>query len=69
MYLSTVTTSGGYAEVGRKLGIGADNVALKVYRLRQRYGELIREEIPQTVATASEVDHEIKYLLAIIRSN
>src|SRR5688572_24021797 len=39
----------------------------EIHRLRQRYQELIREEIAQTVATASEVDEEIRYLLTVIR--
>ena len=47
-----------------------DNAALKsaIRRLRQRYQELIRQEIAHTVTTATEVDDEIRYLLATIRS-
>jgi hypothetical protein len=36
--------------------------------VRQRYGELLRKEIAQTVATPAEVDEELRYLVSIIRS-
>ena len=38
-----------------------------MYRLRQRYGQLIRAEIAETVANADEVDDEVRYLLAVVR--
>jgi HEAT repeat protein len=55
--------------LGDASGIPIVESALKsaVHRLRQRYRELIREEIAQTVSSASEVDEEIRYLLAVIR--
>ena len=40
---------------------GAIKVA--VHRLRQRYGELVRAEIAQTVATPEEADEELQYLV------
>ena len=42
-------------------------VRVAVHRLRRRYGELLREEIAQTVATPVEVDEELRYLIAVIR--
>lgn len=44
---------------------GALNVA--VHRLRQRFGELLRDEIAQTVSTPEEVDEELRYLIALLR--
>jgi RNA polymerase sigma-70 factor (ECF subfamily) len=38
-----------------------------VHRLRQRYRELLREEVAQTVATVNEVDEELRYLVSVIR--
>jgi hypothetical protein len=35
--------------------------------LRQRYGELVRAEIAQTVASPKEVDEELHYLFAVLR--
>lgn len=55
-----------YSEVGRRLGLSENAVKSAVLRLRQRYGELVREEIAQTVSTASEIDDEIRHLLAVL---
>ena len=44
---------------------GAIKVA--VHRLRQRYGELVRAEIAQTVTTPEEADEELQYLFAVLR--
>ncbi|HOC55484.1 MAG TPA: sigma-70 family RNA polymerase sigma factor [Verrucomicrobiota bacterium] len=55
-----------YAEVGRRLGMSEDAIKSAVVRLRRRYGELLRQEIAQTVATASEIDQEIRHLMAAI---
>jgi hypothetical protein len=38
-----------------------------VHRLRQRYRELLRAEVAQTVATVQEVDEELRCLVAAIR--
>jgi RNA polymerase sigma-70 factor (ECF subfamily) len=43
-------------------------VKVAVHRLRQRYGQLLREEIAQTVADPGEVDGEIRHLLSSCRS-
>ena len=37
-----------------------------VERLRHRYGELLREEIAQTVAHAAEIDDEIRHLRRVL---
>ncbi len=42
-------------------------VKVAVHRLRKRYGELIRVQIAQTVATAAQVDEELRYLFAVVR--
>jgi RNA polymerase sigma factor (sigma-70 family) len=55
-----------YAEVGQRLGLSEDAIKSAVVRLRRRYGELLRREIAQTVATSAEIEKEIKHLLAAI---
>jgi hypothetical protein len=37
-----------------------------MYRLRQRYGRLIRLEIEETVADSADVDDEVRHLLSVI---
>jgi RNA polymerase sigma factor (sigma-70 family) len=55
-----------YAEVARQLGMSLSAVKSAVWRLRERYGELVREEIAHTVSDPGEVDAEIRYLLSVI---
>jgi len=57
-----------YAAMAAQLGMTEDAVKVAVYRLRQRYGELLRGEVAQTVATPVEVDEELRYLVSIIRN-
>jgi RNA polymerase sigma factor (sigma-70 family) len=56
-----------YAAMGVQLGLSEGAVKVAVHRLRQRYGELLRAEIAQTVATTVEVEEELRYLAAVIR--
>jgi RNA polymerase sigma-70 factor (ECF subfamily) len=56
--------SGGasYAEIGRPLGMSEGAVKTAVHRLRQRYRELLRSEIAETVAAPELADEEIRHL-------
>jgi RNA polymerase sigma-70 factor (ECF subfamily) len=56
-----------YAEVATALKMSEGAVKVAVHRLRQRYGELVRAEIAQTVAAPEEVDEELHYLFAVLR--
>jgi len=53
-----------YRELASALDMTEDAVKVTVHRLRQRYGELLREEIAQTVTDPAEVDDELHYLLS-----
>jgi RNA polymerase sigma factor (sigma-70 family) len=55
-----------YAEIGRRLSMSEGAVRVAVHRLRQRYGELLRSEIAQTVSGPQEVDEEMRYLLTVL---
>jgi RNA polymerase sigma-70 factor (ECF subfamily) len=55
------------AEVAARLRMSEGAVKVAVHRLRQRYRDLIREEIAQTVAGPEEVDEELQHLLAALR--
>lgn len=52
-----------YEETAQELGISLSAVKSAIYRMRQRYAELFREEVARTVAHESEVEEEIRYLL------
>jgi RNA polymerase sigma-70 factor (ECF subfamily) len=55
-----------YAEAGAETGMTGEAVRKAVYRLRHRYYALFREEIARTVADASEVEEEMRYLCDVI---
>ena len=59
-------TSQSYEELARKLGITEGAVKSAVHRLRQRYRQLLREEIAQTVAGPGEVEEELRHLIAVL---
>jgi RNA polymerase sigma-70 factor (ECF subfamily) len=55
-----------YAELGRQLNTTEAAVKMAVHRLRQRYRELLREAIADTVSGPEEVADELRYLLQIL---
>jgi RNA polymerase sigma-70 factor (ECF subfamily) len=59
--------SASYAEIGRDLQMSEGAVKVAAHRLRKRYGELIRAQIAQTVATPAQVDEELRYLFTVLR--
>jgi RNA polymerase sigma-70 factor (ECF subfamily) len=54
------------AEIAQRLGMTEGAVRVAVHRLRQRYGELLRNEVAQTVGRPEEVDEEIHFLLHVL---
>jgi RNA polymerase sigma factor (sigma-70 family) len=55
-----------YAEAARRLNMTEGAARTAIYRLRQRYGELFREEIAQTVATSQEMEDELRHFLKVL---
>lgn len=53
----------GYEGIARDLGMSAGAVGTAIFRMRRRYGELMREEIAETVASPAEVEEEIAHLM------
>jgi RNA polymerase sigma-70 factor (ECF subfamily) len=51
-----------YAKLATDLGLSEPALRVAVHRLRQRYRQLLRAEIAQTVATEAEVNGEIRHL-------
>ena len=52
----------GYARVAAELQTSSNAVAVAVYRLRQRFRVLVREQVAETVANPTEVDDELRSL-------
>ena len=55
-----------YAEVAARHGMSEGAVKVAVHRLRQRYGQFLRDEIAQTVGRPEEVDDELRYLISVM---
>src|SRR5258706_347911 len=58
-YLTGETGPGSYAEAASKLNMSEGSVKVALHRLRRRFGELLRNEIAQTVSRPEEIDEEI----------
>lgn len=55
-----------YADLAAQLGMGIAAVKVAVHRLRQRYRELLRAEVAETLASPEEVDAEMRYLFGVL---
>jgi len=58
-----------YTTFARILGLEETAVKSLVYRLRDRYRRLLREEVAQTVWEAKEIDDELRYLCAALAAS
>jgi DNA-directed RNA polymerase specialized sigma24 family protein len=54
------------AQAASELGLNESAIKSAVHRLRQRYRELVRQEIAQTVSGPTEIDCEIRYLITVV---
>jgi len=63
VFLSQDSDDVRYEELALKLGIPAGTLRMKVHRIREKYRELLREEITDTVSTPDEIDEEIRFLV------
>ena len=59
-------TSHPYAELATKLAMTEGSVKVAVHRLRQRYRQLLRDEIANTVAQPEEIEEEMRHLFAVL---
>jgi RNA polymerase sigma factor (sigma-70 family) len=59
-------SSASYAEIAANLKVAEGTVKVSVHRLRQRFRELLREEVAQTVSQPEEIDGELRHLIAVL---
>ncbi len=64
--LTEASRSVSYAQIALELNTSEGAVKVAVHRLRQRYRELLRAEIADTVSSADEVEDEIRNLFAAL---
>jgi len=55
-----------YSALIPRLRMSEGAIKVAVHRMRQRYGELLREAIASTVSSPDEVDEELRYLISVV---
>jgi RNA polymerase sigma factor (sigma-70 family) len=55
-----------YTEVATNLGMTEGALRVAVHRMRQRFGELLKWEIAQTVASPAEIDEELNHFFQVL---
>ena len=56
------------ADIAKKLGMTEHAVKQAFYRLRQRYREVLREEIAHTVALPADVEDELRHFISVLQT-
>ena len=67
-YLTSGEQQEPYRQVAEALGMSEGAVATAVHRLRKRYGECLRTEIAEIVASPGAVDNELRHMLRVVRA-
>ena len=55
-----------YSETAGELGISEAAVKVAVHRLRRQFRDVVRDEIAQTVSSASEIEDELRHLWSAV---
>lgn len=56
------------AAIAREFAMNENAVKQAFHRFRQRYREILREEIARTVSTPADVEDELQHLVAVLRA-
>ena len=67
-YLASDPVPGDYADIAQRLDVSPLFLALALKRLRERFRELVDDELTQTVASAAALDDERRSLHAALQS-
>ena len=54
------------AQAALELGMSDGAVRTAVHRLRQRYGEILRAEVAQTLSRPEDLEDELRHLLSVL---
>jgi len=65
-FLTSPDRGSPYSELGARLGLSEGAVKVAIHRLRQRYRELLEEEIAHTVSTPEQIQEERRHLLSAL---
>jgi RNA polymerase sigma-70 factor (ECF subfamily) len=65
-FLSAEPEEGEYGALAMRLEMSSGAIAVAVHRMRQRYGELVRAEVANTVARPTDVEGEVHWLVEVL---
>jgi RNA polymerase sigma-70 factor (ECF subfamily) len=55
-----------YRQAGQRLGLSEGAIKSAIYRLRRRFGQILRDEVAETVCDPDQVDDELRHLFAVL---
>jgi RNA polymerase sigma-70 factor (ECF subfamily) len=55
-----------YKDIAHNLGVSEAALKTRIHRMRRRFGELLYDEVQQTLASPDQAENEIRYLLTIL---
>lgn len=64
-FVTSAPAPGEYERLSQQLNMRRGQVALLIHRLSRRYAELVRAEVADTLADRSELEAELRHLLAV----
>ncbi|HZZ58012.1 MAG TPA: sigma-70 family RNA polymerase sigma factor [Opitutaceae bacterium] len=67
-FVTSAPGPGEYERLSQQLGMRRGQVALLIHRMSRRYAELVRAEVADTLADRSELEGELRHLLAVSSS-
>lgn len=67
-FLSREPEPGEYATLANRLSLAPGTLAVQVHRLRERYRQLVRTAVADTVDSPLEIDAEMRHLLAALHA-
>jgi RNA polymerase sigma-70 factor (ECF subfamily) len=67
-FLSDEPTRRSQADVATELGMTENAVKQAFHRLRQRYRQLLQDEIAQTVAVPGDVEEEVRHFISVLQT-
>jgi RNA polymerase sigma-70 factor (ECF subfamily) len=65
-FLLSEPAAGSYASVAQQLAMSTGAVKVAVLRLRERYRELVRLEIAETIAEGGDIEEEVRHLMSAL---
>jgi RNA polymerase sigma factor (sigma-70 family) len=68
LFLSEEPDRPSQADVAARLGMTENAVKQAFHRLRQRYRQLLRDEIAQTVAVPGDVEDELRHFISVLQA-